>query len=310
MNILLPVFHCFGLRIWSTSSQALGPELATCAGLAHWRDNSNCRASEQKWQKRLGHCFSLNCRKYLKTMAHWKGFSALTSITLQADLHKSNCLQTNPIIALHSTAKHLWKSDHKRTKNFFCARGKETKISFWLFPILSYPFFCRWLVSYTADDGLQRQMAQKSIEFKRQRSPIRCRSLHSFLTLFFIFNRQLFLVVMMWSTVRHSRDCSQLSFCWQPSWVSVFFYWNLSTYSKATVLLFKASQASLSRPGAAATNSETPCICSCLSFLPLLAKALPKELGHGFCSQTFDCFLEQPLGVIATLVRLPEGAQT
>ena len=111
---------------------------------------------------------------------------------------------------------------------------------------------------------------------------------------FWHFNWQQFFVVMMWSTVSHTRDCSQLSFCWQPSWVSVFFYWNLSTYSKATVLLFKASQASLSRPGAAATNSETPCICSCLSFLPLLAKALPKELGHGFCSQMFDCFLERP----------------
>ena len=42
--------------------------------------SSCCRASEQKWHKRhsclvLGHCFSLNGRKYLKTVAHCEGFS-------------------------------------------------------------------------------------------------------------------------------------------------------------------------------------------------------------------------------------------
>ena len=39
MNIQLP------LRLfWSTCSRALGPDSATCAGLAHWRDYSYCRA--------------------------------------------------------------------------------------------------------------------------------------------------------------------------------------------------------------------------------------------------------------------------
>ena len=46
----------------------------------------------------------------------------------------------------------------------------------------SYLFLCRWLVSDKAADDLQRQMAQKSIKVGRQRSPILCRSLRSFLT--------------------------------------------------------------------------------------------------------------------------------
>ena len=40
MNIRLPLF-------WSTWSRAQGPDSATCAGLAHRRDYSDCRASEQ-----------------------------------------------------------------------------------------------------------------------------------------------------------------------------------------------------------------------------------------------------------------------
>ena len=59
MNIRLLLF-------WSTWSRARGPDSATCVGLAHARDYSICIASEQKWQNRLGHCVSLNCRKYLK----------------------------------------------------------------------------------------------------------------------------------------------------------------------------------------------------------------------------------------------------
>ena len=56
MNIRLPLF-------WSTWSQALGLDSATCAGLAHGSDYSNCRASELI-AKVPGHCFSLNCQKY------------------------------------------------------------------------------------------------------------------------------------------------------------------------------------------------------------------------------------------------------
>ena len=67
MNILLPLF-------WSTWSQALGQDLATCAGLAHRRDYSDCRTSEQKSQKVLGYCFSLNYRKYLKNSGPQWGF--------------------------------------------------------------------------------------------------------------------------------------------------------------------------------------------------------------------------------------------
>ena len=41
MNIQLPLF-------WSTWSRVRGPDSATCAGLAHGRDYSDCRASELK----------------------------------------------------------------------------------------------------------------------------------------------------------------------------------------------------------------------------------------------------------------------
>ena len=74
INIWLPLF-------WSTWSRARGQDSATCAGLAHGRDYSYCRASEQKRQNRLGHCFSLNCRNYLKTMGYSEGFSTLTPHT-------------------------------------------------------------------------------------------------------------------------------------------------------------------------------------------------------------------------------------
>ena len=53
---------------------ALGPDLATCAGLAHGRDYSNCRALKLILQK----YFSLNGRKYLKTMAYSEGFQPST----------------------------------------------------------------------------------------------------------------------------------------------------------------------------------------------------------------------------------------
>ena len=62
MNIRLLLF-------WSTWSRARGQDLATCAGLTHGGDSSCCRASEQKSQKVLGPCFSMNCPKYLKTRA-------------------------------------------------------------------------------------------------------------------------------------------------------------------------------------------------------------------------------------------------
>ena len=50
MNIRLPLF-------WSTWSPALGPDSATCAGLAHGRDYCDCRASELKLQKCLATVF-------------------------------------------------------------------------------------------------------------------------------------------------------------------------------------------------------------------------------------------------------------
>ena len=50
MNIRLPLF-------WSTWGWARGPDPATCAGLAHGRDCSNCRASEQKSQNCLAIIF-------------------------------------------------------------------------------------------------------------------------------------------------------------------------------------------------------------------------------------------------------------
>ena len=62
-------FHCFGAHggWWS---RARSPDLAIFLGLAHGRDYSFCMASEQiysaKVTGRLVHCFSLNCRKYLK----------------------------------------------------------------------------------------------------------------------------------------------------------------------------------------------------------------------------------------------------
>ena len=77
INIWLPLF-------WSTWSRARGQDSATCAGLGQGRDSRYCRASEQKWQNVLGPCVSSNCRKYLKTRAHWERFSTFTPQT-QAD---------------------------------------------------------------------------------------------------------------------------------------------------------------------------------------------------------------------------------
>ena len=59
---------------WS-SARAWGPDLATCAGLAHGRDYSY--HIMQKWQKRLD-----NCWKYLKTVPHTEGFSTFTPQTV------------------------------------------------------------------------------------------------------------------------------------------------------------------------------------------------------------------------------------
>ena len=59
MSIWLPLF-------WSSWSRALGPDSATCAGLEHGRDYSYCKASAQKRQKGLSHCFCKNYQKYLK----------------------------------------------------------------------------------------------------------------------------------------------------------------------------------------------------------------------------------------------------
>ena len=42
-----------------------------CSDLAHWRDYSYCRASEEISQKCLAH---MHCRKYLKTRANGEIF--------------------------------------------------------------------------------------------------------------------------------------------------------------------------------------------------------------------------------------------
>ena len=57
MNIWLPLF-------WSTWSSARGPDSATCEGLVHGRDYSDCRASaETKCPKST---WPMNCLKYMK----------------------------------------------------------------------------------------------------------------------------------------------------------------------------------------------------------------------------------------------------
>ena len=70
MNIRLPLF-------WSTWSRAWGPDSATCAGLAHGSDYSDCRASRclgAEIAKVHGLRFSLNRRKYLKNKGHARGY--------------------------------------------------------------------------------------------------------------------------------------------------------------------------------------------------------------------------------------------
>ena len=58
-------------------------------GLAHGRDNSYCRALEQKKQKGLGHCFRWIVKNSRKTVANAESFPTLTpktacdTITLQ-----------------------------------------------------------------------------------------------------------------------------------------------------------------------------------------------------------------------------------
>ena len=69
MNIRPPLF-------WSTWCQAGGQDLATREGLAHRRDYSDSRASEQKWQKRLGQCplLSLELSRMLENSGPLEGF--------------------------------------------------------------------------------------------------------------------------------------------------------------------------------------------------------------------------------------------
>ena len=70
MNIWLPLF-------WSTWSRAWGPDSATCAGLAHGLDYSDCRASELKKQKSLAFVFPWIVENTWKTKATLEGFSTL-----------------------------------------------------------------------------------------------------------------------------------------------------------------------------------------------------------------------------------------
>ena len=79
MNIRLPLF-------WSTWSRARGPDSATCAGLAHGRDYSDCRASELNLQKCLASVF-LELSKILEKQWPAVGFF---------NPHPPDCL--NPLI--------------------------------------------------------------------------------------------------------------------------------------------------------------------------------------------------------------------
>ena len=83
MNILLALF----LSTWSRArGPDSGPDSATCeqrcAGLAHGRDYSDCRASEEMSQKCLAHA-PMNYRKNLGKKANGEGFSTLTPQTAQ-----------------------------------------------------------------------------------------------------------------------------------------------------------------------------------------------------------------------------------
>ena len=76
MNIWLPLPVFWSP--WSRTDSDQGPDTATWVGLAHGCDYSYCRASRcLRAKATLGPCFSLNCRKYLKTRALCEGFSTL-----------------------------------------------------------------------------------------------------------------------------------------------------------------------------------------------------------------------------------------
>ena len=62
-KIWLPLF-------WSTWSRARGQDSATCAGLAHGRDKSDCRASEEMSQK----CLADELSKILENKGQQWGF--------------------------------------------------------------------------------------------------------------------------------------------------------------------------------------------------------------------------------------------
>ena len=76
MNIRLPLF-------WSTWSTARGQDSATCAGLAHGRDYSNYRASEQKSQMCLAFIFPWIVKNTWKTKAMLEGFLTLIPRTVE-----------------------------------------------------------------------------------------------------------------------------------------------------------------------------------------------------------------------------------
>ena len=70
MNIRLPLF-------WSTRSRARGPDSATCVGLAHGRDYSDCTSGDiSQWTDR--YWIADGRSNYKKTRAHYEGFSTLT----------------------------------------------------------------------------------------------------------------------------------------------------------------------------------------------------------------------------------------
>ena len=79
---------------WSTWRRARGPDLAACAGLAHWRDYSDCRATEKCHKS----AWPMNCKKYLKKGGNCEGFSTLipqTALALRAAAYRGNKISTS-----------------------------------------------------------------------------------------------------------------------------------------------------------------------------------------------------------------------
>ena len=76
INTWLPLF-------WSTWSRARGPDSATCAGLAHGRDHSHCKASKQKVTKGAWPLFFLELSKIIENKGPlWRFFKPQFAIIM------------------------------------------------------------------------------------------------------------------------------------------------------------------------------------------------------------------------------------